>query len=333
MKKRSIAIFSKMAISFALLLAFSVSVYALEGELIPLGRTTGMKFFTDGAAIISFNEIDGRCPAKEAGLNVGDIILSVNDNAVLTNEELAKNVNNCKDEVTVEVLRNGTQMEVKINPVISNEGKAYIGAYVRDSMAGIGTITFVDPETGRFGALGHGVADMDTEILMHVERGSLMPSSVIGVTKGEKGTPGELKGEYQVGVNQGTIEKNTDSGVYGVISDESLYAGRQAYEIANRSEIKKGKAQILSNVSDDMVESYDIEIVKIFETTEGDLKDMMIKVTDEKLIEKTGGIVQGMSGSPIIQNGKLIGAVTHVLVAEPTKGYGISIEKMLNAAG
>ena len=114
MKKRSIAIFSKMAISFALLLAFSVSVYALEGELIPLGRTTGMKFFTDGAAIISFNEIDGRCPAKEAGLNVGDIILSVNDNAVFTNEELAKNINNCKDDVTLEVLRNGSQMEVKI---------------------------------------------------------------------------------------------------------------------------------------------------------------------------------------------------------------------------
>ena len=333
MIKRSIAIFSKMAISFALLLAFSMSVYALDGELIPLGRTTGMKFFTDGAAIISFNKIDGRCPAKEAGLNIGDVILSADGNAVLTNEELAKTVNNCKDEVTLEVLRNGAQMEVKVKPVISNEGKAYIGAYVRDSMAGIGTITFVDPETGRFGALGHGVSDIDTEILMHVERGSLMPSTVIGVKKGEAGEPGELKGDYQVSVNQGTIEKNTDSGVYGVITDENLYKNRKAFEIADKNEIKKGKAQIISNVSGEQIETYDVEITKIFETQEGDFKDMMIKVTDEKLIEKTGGIVQGMSGSPIIQNGKLIGAVTHVLVAEPTKGYGISIEKMLEAAG
>ncbi|MBR4879739.1 MAG: PDZ domain-containing protein, partial [Clostridia bacterium] len=185
MIKRSIAIFSKMAISFALLLAFSVSVYALEGELIPLGRTTGMKFFTDGAAVVSFNEIDGRCPAKEAGLSIGDVILSVNGKDVLTNEELSKNVNNSQGCVVLDVLRDGQTMSVTVEPVISDEGKAYIGAYVRDSMAGIGTITYVDPETGRFGALGHGVADMDTEILMHVDHGSLMPSSVIGVNKGE----------------------------------------------------------------------------------------------------------------------------------------------------
>ena len=332
MIKRSIAIFSKMAISFALLLAFSVSVYALEGELIPLGRTTGMKFFTDGAAVISFNEIDGRCPAKEAGLSIGDVILSVNGKDVLTNEELSKNVNNSQGCAVLDVLRDGEQISITVEPVISDEGKAYIGAYVRDSMAGIGTITFVDPETGRFGALGHGVADIDTEILMQVDRGSLMPSSVIGVNKGEKGTAGELKGDYQVNVSQGIIEKNTDSGVYGVITDKSMYEGKKTYEIASKDEIKKGKAQIISNVNGTETESYDIEIIKLYETTDGDLRDMMIKVTDERLIEKTGGIVQGMSGSPIIQDGKLIGAVTHVLVNDPTRGYGIFIENMMDAA-
>ncbi|MBR5266038.1 MAG: SpoIVB peptidase [Clostridia bacterium] len=333
MIKRSIAIFSKMAISFALLLAFSVSVYALEGELIPLGRTTGMKFFTDGAAVISFNEIDGRCPAKEAGLNIGDVILSVNGKDVLTNEELSKNVNNAKGCAVLDILRDGEQMSITVEPVILEEGKAYIGAYVRDSMAGIGTITYVDPETGRFGALGHGVADMDTEILMHVDHGSLMPSSVIGVNKGEKGSAGELKGDYQISVSQGIIEKNTDSGVYGVITDKSMYDGKKTYEIASKDEIKKGKAQIISNVNGTETETYDIEIIRLYETEEGDLKDMMIKVTDEKLIKKTGGIVQGMSGSPIIQDGKLVGAVTHVLISEPTKGYAIARENMLQEAG
>ncbi len=333
MKKRFIAIFSKMAISFALLLAFSVSVYALEGELIPLGRTTGMKFFTDGAAIISFNEIGGRCPAKEAGLNVGDIILSVNGKPVLTNEELSKNVNNSKGCAVLDILRDGQNMSITVNPVVSEEGKAYIGAYVRDSMAGIGTITFVDPKSGRFGALGHGVADMDTGILMHVERGSLMPSTVIGVNKGEKGSPGELKGDYQVSISQGIIEKNTDSGVYGVITDETMFEGRETYEIASKNEIRKGKAQIISNVSGDETEMYDIEIIRLYENTDGDLKDMMIEVKEQRLIDKTGGIVQGMSGSPIIQNGKLVGAVTHVLINNPKQGYGISIENMLEAAG
>lgn len=333
MRKRSIGIFSKMSISLTLLFALALSVYAQGTELVPLGRTTGMKFFSDGAVVISFCDINGKSPAEEAGVRIGDVIVSVDGESICTNEDLAKAVNRVSGEVQIDVIRDGIEKQISVTPVISDDGKNYIGAYVRDSMAGIGTITFVDPNTGDFGALGHGVSDMDTGLLMEVARGSLMPSSVIGINKGEAGSPGELQGEYQLQVKQGTIDKNTESGVYGKITDSKLYDGMKTYEIAQKDEIKTGKAQIISNITGEETEFFDIEIIKIYENSEGDYKDMMIKVTDKDLIERTGGIVQGMSGSPIVQNGKLVGAVTHVLVNDPIKGYGIAIENMLKAAG
>ena len=331
-KKRKVI--KKSAISVALVLtlvfAFAPAGYALSDQLIPLGRTTGMKFFSKGAMVVGFSEIDGSCPAQKAGLQIGDIIVSVNGQEISCNETLAKAVLGCESStVTVKALRNNEEKTFLVNAAIDDAGNKRIGTWVRDSMAGIGTITFVDPATGQFAALGHGVADMDTGELMPMDNGSLMHSSVIGVNKGQQGAPGELKGEYDLINNQGQLDSNTNSGVYGYLSEKSMYEGKQAYDTALKSEIVKGSAQILSNVSGDTVEAYDIEIIAIYDKEDPQMRDMMIKVTDPRLISITGGIVQGMSGSPILQNGKLVGAVTHVLVNDPLRGYGIAIERMV----
>lgn len=331
-KKRKVI--KKQAISLVAALVFTLSLapagYALSDELIPLGRTTGMKFFSKGAMVVGFSEVDGVCPAQKAGLQIGDIIISVNGQDISCNETLAKAVLACDTQaVTVKALRGEEEKTFSVNAVVDNTGNKRIGAWVRDSMAGIGTITFVDPATGEFAALGHGVADMDTGELMPMDNGSLMHSSVVGVNKGKQGEPGELKGEYDLKGSQGTLDSNKNSGVYGVLQDQSLYQGKDCYPVAKKSEITKGKAHILANVSGDTVEQFEIEIMTIYDKDDEQLRDMMLKVTDPRLISITGGIVQGMSGSPIIQNGKLVGAVTHVLVNDPLRGYGIAIERMV----
>lgn len=319
-----------LAFSFILLFAVSIGVYALPKELIPLGRTTGMTFFSKGAVIVGFSDVNSKSPAKSAGLQIGDIITEADGKEILTNEMMNKAVENSQNGVlAVKAVRNGKELSFNVNVEISSEGKSLIGAFVRDSMAGIGTITFVNPENGQFGALGHGVSDIDTNILLPVDHGSLMHSNVVDVIKGREGEPGELKGSYNLCENPGIINVNKDNGVYGSITDDSMYKGKKVYCVASKDEIEKGAAYIFANVDGEVVERFDIEIIKIYDDKDGENRNMMIKVTDSRLLEKTGGIVQGMSGSPIIQNDKLIGAVTHVLVNDPTRGYGIFIENMI----
>jgi len=206
-----------------------------------------------------------------------------------------------------------------------------LGAWVRDSMAGIGTITYVDPETGNFGALGHGICDVDTGTLMPFDNGSIMGSAVVSVTKGKAGAPGQLCGAFDLKEDSGVLYKNTQQGVFGCITDQALYADEKAYEIAGASEVEEGNVEIISNVNGTEVEHFDGRIIKLLED-DGSSKNFMLEITDPDLIDRTGGIVQGMSGSPIIQDGKLIGAVTRVLVNDPTRCYGIFIENMLEAA-
>jgi len=203
-----------------------------------------------------------------------------------------------------------------------------IGAWIRDSMAGIGTLTYYDPLTGTYGALGHGITDTDTQLLMTLSGGSIMETSVKAVKKGCKGDPGELKGDFSIQRDIGTLEANTVGGVFGTVSDHCLVEDGQPLSLAKP---QLGKATILATVNGCDTRSYAVEILRLYDAQS--TRNLLLRITDAHLLEATGGIVQGMSGSPILQNGKLVGAVTHVLVNDPTQGYGISIENMLNMAG
>ena len=221
-------------------------------------------------------------------------------------------------------------MKLAAQPVLGTDGTWRLGAWIRDSMAGIGTVTFYDPATGSFGALGHGVTDTDTGLLMPLGDGSVMRASVKAVKRGSAGEPGELKGSFDLAHDLGELYANTEQGVFGSMESCSYTEG-DALPVAGAGEVHAGPAAILSNVSGDRVESYAIEIVRVLGST--GVQNLLIQVTDPALIQQTGGIVQGMSGSPILQDGKLVGAVTHVMVNEPSKGYGILIENMLEQAG
>jgi stage IV sporulation protein B len=263
----------------------------------------------------------------------GDIITHIGNTKVSTNEQVQKAVQNADSEITVRIRRQGKPMQVNITPVRCIDGSCYmLGIWIRDSMAGIGTLTFYDPETKVFGALGHGISDVDTLELMPLSSGSIMYSTVKSIQKGVAGTPGELKGDFNLIKDAGVLYSNSDCGIFGKLNDLSLVKEAKAVPVASKNEIVKGKISILSNVSGDTVESYDAEIIKIYSDEGQPSRNMMIKITDERLIALTGGIVQGMSGSPILQDGKLIGAVTHVLVNDPKRGYGIFIENMLEEA-
>ena len=305
-------------------------------HLIPLGRTTGIKLYSQGTMLVGFADLDccGYSPAKQAGLQEGDIILALNGKEITGNEALSTALKEADSAaLTLTVLRDDSTREVRVRAVY-DEGLGYyrIGAWIRDSIAGIGTITFVDPETGAFGALGHGICDTDTGDLVILDSGSVMESIVTDVIPGKSGTPGQLTGQFNLKEDQGILVKNTDAGIFGKLDNVGLYANQAALPLAEADEIKAGDAYILSNVDGITTERYEIRIVKVFRDKEN-RRDMLIEVTDPDLLAATGGIVQGMSGSPIIQDGKLVGAVTHVLVNDPTRGYGIFIENMLNAAG
>lgn len=306
--------------------------------LIPVGRTVGIKLFADGVMVVGISEIagpKGACsPAKACGLQEGDIITYVNSDQISSTENLKAALQKSGEEpLTIRVLRNGRLIQMNAKTVQSTDDGAYkLGAWTRDSMAGIGTLTFYDPESGVFGALGHGINDVDTSLLVPLKSGSIMQSSVTKVIRGQIGSPGELRGQFDLTTDLGVLFANTDSGVFGTMTNKSFIENKTALPAAGRGAAKVGKATILSNVAGDTVEEYEVEITKVYSGATGNPRNMMLKVTDKRLLEQTGGIVQGMSGSPILQDGKLIGAVTHVLVGNPTEGYGVFIENMLEQA-
>lgn len=301
-------------------------------ELVPSGRAVGVKLFADGVLVVDLSE--GASPAKACGLKEGDVILTCNGVDIQSTEHLQELLaQNKEDRATLEVQRGSRQLALTASPEKNDDGTYRLGAFVRDSMAGIGTMTFYDPQSGVFGALGHGVTDVDTGKLMPLDEGSTMDASVKAVRRGESGSPGELRGEFNLTRDSGTLYANTDCGIFGKANTENFTApDAAALPLARRDEVKTGRATILSNVSGTEVKEYEIEIEKVFSAS-ADTRNLLLRVTDEELLEKTGGIVQGMSGSPILQNGKLVGAVTHVLVSDATRGYGIFIENMLSAAG
>ena len=329
------------AVALLLLLALIVlpmtAQAAAAKTVIPVGRAVGIKLFSDGVVVVGTSEVSSAegsvNPAKACGLKEGDIITHINSTEVDSIEAVESLLQELEGQaMSIRAIRRDKQIQLTAQAVFCPEDSTYkLGAWIRDSMAGIGTITYYDPATGSFGALGHGINDVDTALLMPLEEGMILPATVAAVRKGEAGTPGQLKGVFDSTSILGVLSSNTNSGVFGNMTDKSWVKG-PALEISERSQIHTGKASILSNVSGDTVGEYEIEIVKIFKEADKDCRDCLISVTDPRLLEATGGIVQGMSGSPIIQDGKLVGAVTHVFVNDPTRGYGIFIENMLDAA-
>ena len=309
-------------------------------EVYPGGISIGVKINNKGALVVGYSDIStheglSESPGKVAGIELGDIIEEVNGENIETCSDLISKVKTCRnDEMTVKILRGNSELTKKIS-LIKEDNEYKIGLWVRDSTAGIGTLTFYDKDSKTFGALGHPITDGDTNVSFNIKSGTLLRSSVLSIKKGERGNPGEIKGLF-INENEsiGNIERNTNSGIYGDASVELINPNfNKAMTVAYRDEIKEGHAQIITTVEDGGAKAYDIEILKLLPQDEPGSKSMIIKIVDPVLLEKTGGIVQGMSGSPIIQNGKIIGAVTHVLINKPDVGYGIYIEWMLQDAG
>ncbi|MDO4173502.1 MAG: SpoIVB peptidase [Eubacteriales bacterium] len=321
----------------SLLLCLLFVSTAQAAELIPLGVPVGVRMTAEGVVISSLSTVDSAageiCPGQQAGLEAGDILQTANEVAISSSEQLAQVIQDSGGEpVRITGMRGDTEIETTVQPVQSSQSGMYqIGLLIRDSMAGIGTLTFADPETGAFGALGHPVSDVDSGALLPLETGSIVPASVVGVVAGEAGTPGELVGTYEFSKELGQLNDNTTCGIFGTLSDDSLYQAGGVMQTAGMDEIHTGKAEILTCISGSVPQTYEISIEKITPDAQ-DSRDLSIRITDAALLEQTGGIVPGMSGSPILQDGKLVGAVTHTLLNNPEKGYGISIETMLKAA-
>lgn len=319
---------------------FSISVALAAGtpsSLIPVGRAVGIRLHTEGVMVASVDTVETEqgtvSPAGDAGLQAGDLILSVNGKKISTNEELQKSIAlSAGEPLRVCVRRDGVEQTLEMSAVRDRSGDYRLGVMIRDSMSGIGTLTFVDPETGQYGSLGHGICDSQSGALIPLGEGSLIGATVERVEKGEPGEPGALQGSFDETTELGTVGKNTSNGIFGVLRECGLLTGLSPVAVAAAKEIKTGSCTILSNVAGSEIREYQAEITKVYGPDGEFDRCMMIHITDPALLNATGGIVQGMSGSPILQNGKLVGAVTHVLVNDPTRGYGISIESMLQAA-
>ena len=301
-------------------------------KVIPMGNAIGMKLYTDGVLVVGMSEIEGKKPYENSGIKEGDRIVQIDKKAIDNTEDLMEAVNKCNGkEISVKYIRDISTITTSIKP-IKNSGNQYkLGLWVRDAAAGVGTLTFYEPSSGMFGTLGHGILDVDTSELIKIANGELVTTNILNITKGKKGDPGEIRGTIESGHTIGNIDKNTSFGVFGTLN-KTPYINIQnndEIEVALREEIKIEDAQIICELENGKREKYNIKIQKVFLNNNKDNKSMLIKITDEKLLEKTGGIIQGMSGAPIIQNGKFIGAVTHVLVNDPTIGYGVFADIMI----
>ena len=303
-------------------------------KVIPLGTAIGVRINTDGVMVLGTGGFLGdngesKRPSDEI-LRAGDLIFKINSNPILSKEDLSNQVAKSQGDITLHLRRDDKEMEVTLTPAVAAaDGVRRIGAWVRDSTKGIGTLTYYNPATGSFGALGHGVIDVDTKKLMSVKNGIIMPSTVTSVVRGVRGAPGELEGNVDTGRTLGQITTNNSNGVFGTLEKKDNIILREPIPVAMRAHIKEGPATVLTNVTGDEVREYEIKIEGVNRFTTDETKGMIIRITDPDLLEITGGIVQGMSGSPILQNGRLVGAITHVFVQDPTKGYGIFIESML----
>ena len=297
-----------------------------ERTLIPGGQAVGVALKTRGVLVVSD-------AAKGRALRAGDVSLSADGKNVESTKALSEQVGTAQtDTVRLEVLRGGQTITVDAQAEPDpSDGRRKLGVWVRDSTAGVGTLTYIDPANQAYGALGHAIVDADTGRLLAAREGAILHASIVGVTKGQSGKAGELKGNFlKAGEQIGSLMENCEYGIYGVLDDmpeNLLYP--QGLRAGARSAVHTGAASIIATVDADGPQEYGVEIVRCFAQSEPSQKGMILRVTDERLLEKTGGIVQGMSGSPILQDGRIIGAVTHVYLSDATQGYGMYIEWML----
>ncbi|MHB1652211.1 MAG: SpoIVB peptidase [Desulfitobacteriaceae bacterium] len=312
-------------------------------SLIPGGQSIGVTLQAKGVMVVGQAPIQGQdgkkyYPAKEAGIEIGDTLIKIGDKEVQTDQDVANAVNQAGEKqgsIKVLLKHRGEILERALKAIYCPETERYrIGLYVRDAAAGVGTLTFIDPLTKRYGALGHVISDADTNQRIEVSRGQIVASNIYSVEKGRRGHPGEKIGSFvSNSAFSGSIEKNTPTGIFGTLQGalENPYFS-QAIPVGWESDIQEGPAKIYTVIQGERIEEYEVQIERIM-PNRTDSKNMVLRITDPRLIQATGGIVQGMSGSPIVQNGKLIGAVTHVFVNDSLRGYGVFIQNMIHDSG
>ena len=316
-----------------LLLFLSISpniVLAYSDKIIAGGQNIGISLNSNGVLIVGTYEVNNTSPAKEANLKTGDIIEKINGNKISSIEDMANEINKNKDEtLKITYIRDHKEKQTTLNLYKDENGIYKTGLYVKDSVTGIGTLTFIDPATKKFGALGHEIQEQTTGEIFEIKDGTIFTSKVTGILPSTDGSPGEKKAEYDKSNVTGNVDENTIKGIFGNYT--ANIKNTKTYNVAKPDEIKKGKAQILTVLNNNDIQNYDINIIQI-NKEDKETKNFVFEITDKNLLDKTGGIIQGMSGSPIIQGDNIIGAVTHVVVNDPQKGYGIFITNMLEEA-
>lgn len=317
----------KKSLTFLLLVftMFPNIAFAYSDYLIPGGENVGIEVRSKGVLVVGLYEVNNTSPASKAGIKIGDTIIKVNKDTVSNIEELTEKIKN-KTNVQLTYLRDQKQYETKLE-LITVEGVSKTGLYVKDTITGVGTLSFIDPNTKLYGALGHEITESNTGMMLEVKSGNIYKSSVLNIERSENGNPGSKIADLKLENEQGNIKENTIKGIFGEYTSE--LPNKKQYKVAEKENVKIGKATILTVLDGSEVKEYNINILKI---NYSDTKNILFEITDDNLLEKTGGIIQGMSGSPIIQGDYIIGAVTHVVVDNPKRGYGIFITNMLEEA-
>ncbi len=318
---------------YLLLLAYFIipqSVLAYSDKIIASGENVGITLNANGVLIVGTYEINNEHPAQNAGLKKGDIIKKINDQVVFTIKDMADIINETNtDQINIEYERKNQIKQTKLK-LYKDESNIYkTGLFVKDSITGIGTLTFIDPKTKKFGALGHEIQEQSTEKIFEIKDGTIFNSSVTGIIPSRNGNPGEKKAEYDKNKIKGIAEENTTQGIFGTYTDEINEI--KTYEVARPDEITPGPAKIITVLKNHETKEYDINIIQINSEKKKN-KNFIFEITDKELINKTNGIIQGMSGSPIIRDNMILGAITHVVISDPHKGYGIFITNMLEEA-
>lgn len=318
----------KLLIFLIAFIIMPLNTLAYSKYLIPSGENIGITIKTNGILVVGFYDVDGKNIAYQQGVRLGDKIVSINDKEINSIKELSEEIKSDKEEIIVNlgIIRDDQTKNINLKLQKEKNGIYKTGMYVKDSITGIGTITFITLDK-KYGALGHEIIESNTNYRLEIESGSIYDSKITGITKSKKGNTGEKNAKIFFDKEEGTVLKNLKTGIYGnyhldIDKDEAL-------EVLDVDEVKIGKAEIITVLNDSKKETFEIEILSIDE--DSDTKNFYIKITDKELLKKTGGIVKGMSGSPIIQNDKIVGAVTHAFVDDPTKGYGISVVRMLES--
>lgn len=307
-----------------------INAFAYSDYILAPGENIGLKISTNGVIVVGTYKVNDQNIAEEAGFKKGDIILKINNKIINNIDEMVEIINSNSSNIEVTYKRDEKINTTELNVIKDSEGVYKTGLYVKDSLVGIGTLTFIDPNTKLFGALGHEVIEQNTGIMLEVKDGKIFSSNVTSIDRSSNGEPGAKNATLNQKDEKGTISENTKNGIFGEY--EGKMPNDDLYKVVEYKDIKKGPAEIITVLEGTETKKYSINIVKINAFAEQKTKNILFEITDEELLEKTGGVVQGMSGSPIIQNGNIIGAVTHVVVNHPEKGYGIFITNMLEEA-